>query len=55
MLIEKRCATCGKLFYPASQHVFKRVTPKKVLFFHTYSCMTAWDKEHPKAYTVKWG
>lgn len=52
-LNEKVCATCGKTFYPAPMHVFKRNYGRvgRTKWFCKYTCMLAWDREHPQKYT----
>lgn len=46
---EKKCATCGKIFFPTALHVYKRNYGRagRTKYFCKYSCMTAWDRAHP--------
>lgn len=39
---ESRCARCGKLFYRAPEHLYKRNTHSQgVVYYCSYSCWTA--------------
>lgn len=53
-LTEKKCPICGKKFVPAPQHVYKRKygAGGRARWFCKYTCMLAWDREHPKKYTT---
>ena len=48
-----QCAQCGKFGYKNATWAYKRTNVKgkkeKVVYFCSYSCMRAWDKEHEKA------
>ena len=48
----KKCAVCGKIFYPAPMHVYKRYFGSKyhIKWFCKYSCMLEWDRRHPRRY-----
>ena len=47
----KRCEQCGKKFECSVQHVYKRYKPKSrkaFVYFCSYSCLRAYDREHEK-------
>lgn len=46
---EQKCATWGKIFFPTALHVYKRNYGRvgRTKYFCKYTCMTAWDREHP--------
>ncbi len=54
---EKKCSECGKVFIPAPYHAYRRKqrTGNGNIWFCSYHCLVAWDKEHPKKRTVKNG
>lgn len=55
--VEHTCDQCGKIFFPAPYHVYKRTSGSggKTKWFCSYHCMVAWDKEHPQKKTVRHG
>ena len=48
---EKTCAHCGKSFlvWDVEAWVYKKFTAGNIAYFHTWSCMRAWQKERDRA------
>ena len=53
-LNEQRRVTCGRIFFPAPLHVYKRNygCVGRTKWFCKYTCMTAWDREHPHRHNI---
>lgn len=47
-LDESVCPICGKKFVKAPQHAWKAKRKTKTIYFCSYTCALAWDKDHPK-------
>lgn len=52
--IERKCSVCGKMFFPAPLHVYKRHGRNKhnIKWLCSYSCMLEWDRKHPRKYNT---
>lgn len=51
-LTERKCPICGKVFFPAPMHVYKRMFGGKTKWLCSYHCLLEWDKKHPRNYTT---
>ena len=48
----KKYAVCGKTFYPAPMHVYKRQHRNGMKWFCAYHCLVEWDREHYRKYNT---